>query len=145
MNDAFVRTYTIAPFSERVKAWFIDCLVTLAIMLPSMCTTAGWLNPITWFFFAGWAYFFLRDGISNGSLGKRALGLAVIRVPNGQPCTYGRSFVRQLWMLVAPMIMIESVIIFVNQDGRRLGDQLAGTQVILRAPAESQPPPRTPA
>jgi uncharacterized RDD family membrane protein YckC len=99
-------------------------------------------------------YLALRDGLPTGenqtqSLGKRLLGLKTIRQPDGAPCDYLSSLLRNLPFAVPALIMvhpvrgwilgsfiwgallvIEILLIVVDENGERLGDRLAGTAVV---------------
>lgn len=86
---------------------------------------------------AGWAlfYFLLRDGFGKGqSWGKKICGLMVINLDSNSPCDKGKSFLRNivLWALsaLAGLSIIELILILVQDNGSRLGDMLARTQVI---------------
>lgn len=86
---------------------------------------------------AWWLYYsFAKDGWTGGqSLGKRATDLMVVDVRTNQPCTVGQSALRALILLVLNFIgglgwLIEAIIVLASENGRRLGDLAAGTQVI---------------
>jgi len=74
------------------------------------------------------AYLLLADGRENGqSIGKRMLNMRVIEEQSGNPCTYGRSFLRNILLLV--LGPIDWIFIFGGKH-QRLGDKLAGTVVV---------------
>ena len=86
---------------------------------------------------AWWLYYsFAKDGWTGGqSLGKRATDLMVVDVRTNQPCTVGQSALRALILLLLNCIpglgwLIEPIVVFASENGRRLGDLAAGTQVI---------------
>ena len=59
----------------------------------------------------------------------------VVNVTTNRPCSWRESATRTLTMVVLPLIpgigfLIEPIVAVVTADGRRLGDRLAGTQVI---------------
>ena len=77
-----------------------------------------------------WAlfYYLLADGLPGGqSLGKRWIGTRVIRVQTGEPCSFARSVVRNLFLAV--LGPIDWVFIF-GEHHQRLGDKVAGTAVV---------------
>ena len=83
-----------------------------------------------------WAYFLFRDGLPRGSFGKRLVGLSVIEGQSGNRCGYWRSLVRNLFFVVMPYVDV--LFVPFSPNGRRLGDHLAGTQVVKKgAPTES--------
>ncbi len=79
----------------------------------------------------GYGYFLLRDGLPGSSLGKRLMGIAVVDVKTGAPCSKKQSFLRNLLLMV--LGALDLVIPFFRQNGRRIGDDVAGTVVVSRA------------
>lgn len=67
----------------------------------------------------------LRDGRHGRSLGKRLFGLK-IETPNGKPCGYLRSLVRNSTLLLLPI----ELMFVLNRNSPRLGDRLAKTVVV---------------
>ncbi|MDD4118812.1 MAG: RDD family protein [Kiritimatiellae bacterium] len=82
------------------------------------------------------SYNFIKDGLGNGqSWGKKAVGLMVIHLSDKTPCSFGQSFLRNLILVLLGIIpivgwLIEPIIVLASEDGRRLGDKAANTQVI---------------
>jgi uncharacterized RDD family membrane protein YckC len=90
------------------------------------------------------------DSIQNGqSVGKKIIGLRVISIEDGSPCTHRQSFIRNLpitiplffsiipiwgWMfsvlLAIPLIGLEIYLIYNLHSGHRLGDVMAETTVM---------------
>lgn len=78
----------------------------------------------------GCVYGCIKDGIREGqSLGKGFMGLRVIDFQTGIPATIGQSAIRNLCGCLDVCTCYLAVLI--DQDGRRIGDKLAGTVVIL--------------
>ena len=76
----------------------------------------------------GILYFLLQDGLFEGrSIGKKLMGLKVIKQGTGQPCGYMESTIRNLFMLLGP---IEYIVVLITKDHKRIGDMVAGTLVI---------------
>lgn len=90
-------------------------------------------------------YGLLSDGLMEGrSVGKRLLGLRTLCADSLEPCTYGRSFLRNLkWTLaqvaytslfLIPLALahdfLELLFVAFDREGRRLGDRLGGTVVV---------------
>ncbi len=76
----------------------------------------------------GFGYFLARDALPGGaSIGKRLTGLRVVVRETGVPCTFGRSIARNAVLLM--LGAIDLVIPFFRADGKRLGDDIAGTYV----------------
>lgn len=89
-----------------------------AFMLPLMLVGAAW----------SFFYLFLGDGLHHGqSFAKQWLGIRVVEAETGKPCTFGRSFVRNIFTILGPLDWI-----FIFGDAhQRLGDKAAGTMVIV--------------
>jgi uncharacterized RDD family membrane protein YckC len=80
-------------------------------------------------------YTFIKDGLGEGqSWGKKAVGLMVVYLPNGKPCTKVQSAVRAmiLGLLSITLIgwVVEPIMVLATSDSRRLADKVANTQVI---------------
>jgi uncharacterized RDD family membrane protein YckC len=73
-------------------------------------------------------YILLSDGFENGqSYGKRALHISVIDASTGQPCSFGKSLLRNLSLeILGP---IDWLFIF-SEKRQRLGDMFANTVVV---------------
>ena len=81
-------------------------------------------------------YAFIKDGLGNGqSLGKRVMGLKVVKVSDGGKCTIALSALRALVGTLIGLLpcigyFIEPIMVLATDDGRRLADRAAGTMVI---------------
>jgi uncharacterized RDD family membrane protein YckC len=120
---------------SRTASKSVDLILVFAIMeaLPS----AGWL--------AGVLYVLIGDGLLGGqSLGKKLTGLRVIG-PDGRPCNIKSSMLRNAalglglflfripllgWLILIALVGFEFVTLIGSAEGRRFGDELAGTSVI---------------
>jgi uncharacterized RDD family membrane protein YckC len=100
------------------------------------------------------AYLALRDGLplspeGGQSIGKKLLQLRAVRMPDGAPCDYGTSLLRNLPLIVPALLMIrpgigwvlgsvvwlgvfvvEVLLVIADENGQRIGDRLAKTAVI---------------
>lgn len=74
------------------------------------------------------AVILLRDGFHGRSPGKRLMGLRV-DTPDGTACTWGRSIVRNLPLVIPGWNMVEVYLVLFGRDSRRTGDRIAGTRV----------------
>jgi uncharacterized RDD family membrane protein YckC len=97
-------------------------------------------------FYAGLAYLLLGDGFFDGrSIGKKLIGIKVVSVRTNAPCTFRDSIVRNStlaigyifwlmpwigWIVFFLISVLEFTLILGSKDGRRLGDEIAGTVVI---------------
>jgi uncharacterized RDD family membrane protein YckC len=132
--------YPKAGLGSRLLAYIVDSFIGCLPMVPGfffmMSHNTGveiiggiWIAiTICWGIFYGFA----KDGFGNGqSYGKKMNGLMVVNLTDNRPCTKGRSCLRILPYFI-PYIggIIEIIMVFANERGRRLGDMLASTQVI---------------
>ncbi len=97
-------------------------------------------------FLGGLAYILIADGFSGGrSIGKRLIGLQTVRPGQREAAGFRESIIRNLpfavahvafavpyvgWLLSIAIIAFEAVLIVGNEQGRRFGDEVAGTQVL---------------
>jgi uncharacterized RDD family membrane protein YckC len=125
-----------ASRSQRFVAQVIDgCVAFMPILFAFLLThideTMGILGVIA---AVGWAMFYLlfADGFTSGqSVGKRMLGMRVIDLNSGAPCTFLQSFIRNV--VLSALGPIDWIFIF-GATHQRLGDRAAGTIVV---PAEA--------
>ena len=133
-----------ADYLPRIVARIIDLL--LAAALAQLVVPVG--------FFAGMVYLLIADGVAQGrSLGKGLIGLRVV-TPDTQPAGLQASMLRNLpiavgyamfavpwigWLLGGAVMVFEGLLVLGNVRGRRLGDDLADTQVVnaVRSRGES--------
>jgi len=97
-------------------------------------------------FLGGLAYILVADGFAGGrSIGKRLIGLETVLPANPSAAGFRESIIRNLpfavaqlafaipyvgWLVSVAIIVFEAVLILGNEQGRRLGDEIAGTQVL---------------
>jgi len=93
----------------------------------------------------GSAYILISDGLFDGhSIGKKLVQLHVLDA-DGHPCTIRQSVLRNSliagacaltlvpvagWLLALAVFGFEGLLIFGNAEGKRLGDDFAGTHVV---------------
>jgi uncharacterized RDD family membrane protein YckC len=123
----------LASLPQRLAAQFLDGLVAAAPPIAAFLVTfvlnrVGLVLIVLTCIFA-FLYTLLADGLEGGqSYGKRMVGIRVVSMQTGAPCSFGQSFVRNLLlMLLGP---IDWIFIF-GQRRQRLGDKAAGTIVIV--------------
>lgn len=119
----------------RVVARAID--FTLIFAAAEALPKAGWL--------AGLSYLLICDGLFEGrSVGKMLTGLRVLS-RGGAPCSIKDSILRNStlavgfflwrlpfvgWLLMAACVGLEFLVLLGSKDGKRLGDEIAGTAVL---------------
>ena len=91
------------------------------------------------FFVFPMIYTFIKDGLGQGqSWGKRIMGLMVVNIETNTPCSKGKSALRALISGLVVMVpylnfitcWIEPLMVIITDDGRKLADMAAKTQVI---------------
>lgn len=150
-TPAWHEFYSRAPFLTRCGAYFIDVAFMFVLMISGGVIGYATRDPIfqkptpwgiaAYIGFLCYAIFYMavRDGRKGGAgLGKRAVGLMVVHLPDNRPCTRwqsaARSFVMGLCSIV-PILgwLVEPLAALLSAGGQRLGDRVADTQVIRRA------------
>jgi len=151
--------YGLASFGERVGATLVDGLVIGAIYIfgivvavittptatfenpePSPSALGGLVLVIAWL--GALAYPIILEGRPEGqTIGKKALGIRVVRKDNGAPLGYGLSIGRFLARL-AEGFTFGIGLLWAAWDPmhQTLHDKMAGTLVVRSA---VYPPPRT--
>jgi uncharacterized RDD family membrane protein YckC len=92
-------------------------------------------------FLSGLAYILIADGFAGGrSIGKRLVGLQTMRLDVRETAGFREFTMRSSsivvavpyvgWIGSAAVLAFESVLIVGNEHGRRLGDEVARTQVL---------------
>lgn len=132
-----------ADLGKRAAAIIIDWLITwvIALVIPFI----GGL--------IGAAYMLLRDGFDFNFMDRRSLGKKLLKLRpvtlDGSPVDMTVSLKRNWVFAVGPVLMIfpvigwifgsiigliigivEVVLVFTDEEGRRMGDKLANTKVI---------------
>ena len=85
----------------------------------------------------GFALYFCKDVVNGRSLAKRILKLQVAKNGSGEVASPMQCFIRNLLCVIWP---VEVIMVLVNPQ-RRLGDLLAGTQVVPYDATADQPRP----
>ena len=88
-----------------------------------------------YFLVFGCAYILFKDSLLQGrSIGKLLFGLIVIRLSDGKPCSISRSILRNIFFVIPGTNIVavgfEAYYCIKNDQGIRLGDKLAMTQVV---------------
>jgi uncharacterized RDD family membrane protein YckC len=128
--------YPKAPVLNRCIAKLIDLFIVAAA--AQAIALVGFL--------AGLAYIFVADGFAGGrSIGKRLIGLQTIVLDTRDASGFRESIIRNIpfagalvafavpyvgWLASAAVVSFEVLLVIGNEQGRRLGDELAGTQVL---------------
>ena len=99
----------------RCIALIVDEFVCVGITCVSTC---------------GCLYDGVKDAIREGqSIGKKSMNLRVIDYNSGAPASFEQSVIRNC-LCVCGDVCTCYVVAFLNSNGRRIGDHVAGTIVI---------------
>ena len=128
--------YPKAQVLNRGIAKLIDVFIVAAA--DQMIVPVGFL--------AGLAYILIADGFAGGrSIGKRLIGLQTVLPDRRESAGFRESIIRNLpfavaqlafaipyvgWIVSVAIMVLEGVLVIGNEQGRRLGDEIAGTQVL---------------
>ena len=152
-GDAVVLELRLAKLASRGLALAIDLTVQLTVQLVGVLVVGGLLGSadaalaaaagLTFYVLVIVGYPVAMETTTRGrSLGKLALGLRVVR-EDGGPVRFRHAFVRallgvvEIWLTFGSIALIASLS---SRQGRRLGDQLAGTFVVReRVPVAGHP------
>ncbi len=150
--------YTKAPIWPRVVAAIVDSVIGYGIGLLGVMLLVGGLDAgsggaktlgaalLVWSLWYGFA----KDGLGGGAgFGKRSQGLMVVHLPSNSACSKSKSGVRQLVALVLTAfggigLVVEVAIALLSENGRRLGDRAADTQVVSVEDFRARPRPVRP-
>lgn len=151
--------FELAGLGSRFAAYLIDFLVSSLVILgvvvvllfTGVAGVRSLLNllrgegawAMSWglailvlfFFLITWGYFVLFEGLRQGvTPGKRRMGIRVIRqdgLPIGLREAALRNLVRAADMLPPPCYFLGGAVMYFDRHGRRLGDMVAGTLVVV--------------
>lgn len=128
--------YPKAHVLNRFIAKFVDAIIVASA--SKLVPPVGWL--------AGLAYVLIADGFSGGrSIGKRLIGLQTVLTSTRNVSGFKESIIRNLplalayllfplpyigWVLAVAITGFEALLIIGNDQGLRLGDEVAHTQVV---------------
>lgn len=120
----------------RIAAFLVDALsISILLILPASAASYAmtWTTSPRGIQLVWWAALLilvlailLRDGFRGRSIGKQLLGLRLVS-PKGEGCSYGRSFVRNLPLVIPGWNLIEVLLVVLGKA--RTGDRIARTSV----------------
>ena len=126
------------------KAQILNRGIARLIDLYIVAAAAQMLVPVG--FLGGLAYILIADGFSGGrSIGKRLIGLQTVLPGQREAAGFRESIIRNIpfavaqvafavpyvgWLISVAIIAFEAILILGNEQGRRFGDEVAGTQVL---------------
>jgi uncharacterized RDD family membrane protein YckC len=120
----------------RIAAFLVDALsISLVLILPGAAISYAmtWTSSPKGIQLVWWAALavlmvamLFRDGFRGRSIGKQLLGLRLV-TPRGDACGWGRSFVRNVPLLVPGWNLLELLLVVLGKA--RTGDRIARTTV----------------
>jgi hypothetical protein len=126
------------------KAHVLNRFIAKAIDGMLVAAASQVIAPVGWI--AGLAYALIADGFPGGqSVGKRLIGLQTVVPRTKEFSGFRESIIRNLplafayllvpvpyvgWLLAGAVVMLEALLLIGNEQGVRLGDEVAGTQVL---------------
>ena len=152
--------FELAGAGSRFAAYVIDFILNVLIMVAiillayvsgALIVLESLLGPVkakpdfsvSWIvalvvlvvFLINWGYYVFFEGIGKGSTpGKKWVGIRVIR-QDGLPVGFReaalRNLVRAADMLPPPSYILGGLVMHFDPQGRRLGDMVAGTYVVV--------------
>ena len=83
------------------------------------------------FFLIAFAYFVVMEKTQGATLGKKLMGLKVVR-ENGEPMDWGASVIRNILRLIDGFFfyLVGAIVVWVSKKKQRLGDMAAKTLVV---------------
>lgn len=133
---------SLAPHHLRLFALIVDymLIITLLKLIDQLVLGEHWdllpvvedAPPFSLWWVAGLALMVICKDIFHGrSVGKWLAGIAVAAPPElAHPPGLKRCLLRNLTL---PLLPVEALVLFMDPHGRRLGDRLAGTVVVVPA------------
>jgi uncharacterized RDD family membrane protein YckC len=120
----------------RIAAFLVDALsISIVLILPASAVSYAmtWTTTPKGIQLVWWAALailivaiLLRDGFRRRSIGKQLLGLRLL-TPLGEGCSYGRSVVRNLPLVIPGWNLVEVILVLLGKA--RTGDRIARTTV----------------
>jgi uncharacterized RDD family membrane protein YckC len=120
LGGALIALRSLAGSLQGSPDWNVSWILALVVLLIFLIT---------------WGYYVFFEGLGKGSTpGKRRMGIRVIR-QDGLPIGFReaalRNLVRAADMLPPPSYLLGGLVMHFDPQGRRLGDMVAGTYVVV--------------
>jgi uncharacterized RDD family membrane protein YckC len=130
LTRGFVSPYAKADLKKRTAAAAID------VGLVVMCVVGFRIQGSVMFLLAAVLYLLLRDAllVPGQSVGKFLMGLIVVNLDQGRPCSRVAAAKRNAIFIVPGLNVVaaclEAATLVRDPQGQRLGDRIANTQVV---------------
>ncbi|MGH7259582.1 MAG: hypothetical protein ACREI9_02730 [Nitrospiraceae bacterium] len=126
------------------KAHVLNRFIAKAIDGMLVAAASQVIAPVGWI--SGLAYALIADGFPGGqSVGKRLIGLQTVMPRTREFAGFRESIIRNLplafayllvpvpyvgWLLAGGIVVFEALLMIGNEQGVRLGDEVAQTQIL---------------
>ncbi len=130
--DMIVVGAILGAFAIAGVLLLIPVLALALVEDPILAIDLDWIILISLTASAGWfPYSFLLEGFAGQTLGKKAMGIVVVKT-DGSPCTYLASFERNLLRVIDGMgyYLIGLMVMLLSKRRQRIGDHVAETVVV---------------
>ena len=127
----------------RAVATIIDTVLVMVVgyliaMFSGGTTAAGFQLQGAPFFIClviALAYYIVMEAQFGATIGKRLVGLKVVKLDTGAPVDWQAAIVRNVLRLVDGLFfyLVGAIAVWTSGKKQRLGDRIAGT-VVIRAP-----------
>lgn len=134
---------------RRAVAVIIDSIILFVVayvvaMVTGNTTGAGFAMtgaPAFLFFAIALAYFIVLEATQGATLGKRVMGLKVVK-QDGSAMDWQASIIRNLLRLIDGFFfyLVGAIVVWVSKSRQRLGDMAAHTLVVRTAPEPAAAP-----
>ena len=144
MEHVGVGLRAVATIIDTVLLIVIGYLIALA---TDSTTAAGFQLegvPMLLWLVIGVGYYIVLEAQSGATLGKRVVGLRVVKLEGGGPIDWQASLSRNLLRLIDGFFfyLVGAIIVWSSDKKQRLGDKVAGT-VVIRARQATTPEKNT--
>ena len=125
---------------RRAVAIIIDSILLMilgwALALVMGSTSGAGFNlegaPALLWFLIAMAYYVVMEVTSGGTIGKKVMGLKVVKADGGGAISWQASIIRNLLRIVDGLFfyLVGAIVIWVSKSRQRLGDMAAKTLVV---------------
>ncbi|HYC35342.1 MAG TPA: RDD family protein [Usitatibacter sp.] len=124
---------------RRAVAVIIDTILLMIVAYALAAATGSTSDqgfnlqgaPALLLFLIFFGYYVVMEKTSGGTLGKKAMGLVVVK-KDGEQMSWGAAIIRNLLRIIDGIAgyLVGAIAIWVSKDKQRLGDMAAGTLVV---------------
>ena len=112
-----------------------EIIISLSNVLTHEQPDTEMFGGMSFLFMIGFALYFCKDCINGQSIAKRILKLQLVDNKTGKVTSPLKCLLRNVFCILWPL----EVIVAFNNPGRRIGDLVAGTKLVVFDPALEQP------